>query len=159
MLQAVRPPRQGGLPCPAVRLACSAAIIAVMMAASGCAHFNQTQYFEVRTPPDPITGAVQRNYYKTTLSGTGWMQKKYNMRAAYMSKAALDSLRGAKIEIPVIDMPNQNEEAFNDIKKSYLENAQSAAYVLSGRTDKDPAQKPADENRSLRKARLPEPQR
>ncbi len=148
MLKAICPPRTGGLLCLAARLACTGVIITMMMAASGCAHFKQTQYFEVRNPPDPITGIVQRNYYKTTFSGTGWFQKKYNMRAAYLSKAALDSLRGEPVSIPMIDMPDKNEAAFDDIKKSYLDSAQKAAYVISGRTDKDAEQKPADEKKT-----------
>ena len=135
--------RENGASEGSIRMAGWLALGVVLLGLSGCAHFTQAQYFEVRTPPDPITGKVFRNFYRMTVSGQGSFQKKYNMRAAYISKAALDSLRGEEVKIPIIDMPEENEEAFDSIKKSYLESAESFAYGLSGRKDKTPSEKEA----------------
>lgn len=86
----------------------------------GCASLTQTQYFEVVSPPDPETGEATRNYYKMTITGRGDLLNTYQMNAAYVSKAALDVLRGQGVSIPIVDIPEKNLEKFEAIKTHLL---------------------------------------
>ncbi len=95
-------------------------LLIAMSCIQGCATVTQSQYFAVVEPPDPKTGEIRQNYYRMTVEGRGNILNKYKLSAAYVSKAAIETLRGEEPTIPVIDTPDQNQETFDEIKKHLL---------------------------------------
>ncbi len=96
------------------------------LAAGGCAHFKQVQYFEAVGEPNE-EGVATRQFYRVTISGGGHLVQKYNMNAAYLSAAALETLQGSKPRIPIVDTPDANLRAFDEIKAMFLESLKACA--------------------------------
>lgn len=93
--------------------------LVLVIALSGCVHHSQVQYFEVRTPPDALTGESHRNFYRMTVKGKGNVVGDYEMKSAYLSKAALDTLQGKTIAIPAIDIPNKRLAKFEALRDNF----------------------------------------
>lgn len=117
---------------------CRGAIcFACLFVLMGCAHFKQVQYFEAAYK-DPLTGKEEISYYRATIQGHGISTQKYTMRGAYMSTAAIDVLDNENPEVPIIDRSLQNEEAFGNIKASFL-GALEAYASQTAKGAKDPS--------------------
>lgn len=98
----------------------------------GCATLKQVQYFEVVGDPDPNTGMAPKSYYRMTLEGHGGILVHYTMQGAYLSTAAIDTLNGKTAEIPVIDVPTDNQACFDVVKRAYLQNLANYACNRAG---------------------------
>lgn len=96
---------------------CAAMLLPLL--ASGCAHYKQTQYFEVVGPPNS-DGMSSRNFYRMTVSGDGFALRDYKMNAAYLSTATVDTLQGKTPDLGVIERAKQNEKKFDAIKDNLL---------------------------------------
>lgn len=81
---------------------------------AGCALHEQVQYFEV---VDPQSGGS--NYYRMTIRGHGGWGTDYQMQAGYFSAAAVDVLRGQMPGVPEVDLPVEQDEAFDAIVAKY----------------------------------------
>jgi hypothetical protein len=93
----------------------------LLCSACGCASVKQVQYFEVVGDPDPVTGIAEKGYYRMTVKGQGSILNHYKMKAAYVSTAAIDVLNGKPAEIPVIDIPPDNQYPYDLVKHAYLQ--------------------------------------
>lgn len=112
----------------------------------GCAYFKQVQYFEAVGEPD-ANGVATRQFYRVTITGGGHLVKKYNMNAAYLSGAAIESLQGSKPRIPIVDTPAANAKAFDAIKAQFLDALQDYAKTMNTQLSGSPSGK--DQERRL----------
>lgn len=110
---------------------------------SGCVAHEQRQYFEV---VDPETGNV--NYYRMTIRGGGGLGVDYNLQAGYFSAASVDVLRGRMPDIPEVDLPIENDAAFDALTAKYY----NALSDLSSPAPVDPSV--SIDDAVLRQARL-----
>ena len=80
----------------------------------GCAMHEQVQYFEV---VDAESGNV--NYYRMTVKGHGGLGTDYHMQAGYFSAASVDVLRGQMPNMPEVDLPIEQDAAFDRLVQQY----------------------------------------
>lgn len=104
---------------PGARLRASLCAALLPLLVAGCAHYKQTQYFEVVGPPN-ADGMSSRNFYRMTVSGDGVFLRDYKMNAAYLSTATVDTLQGKTPDLGVIERAKQNEKKFDAIKENLL---------------------------------------
>lgn len=93
---------------------------------AGCAVHDQIQYFEVF---DPESGNV--NYYRMTITGHGALGAEYQMQAGYFSAASVDVLRGQMPAMPEVDLPLEQDAAFDAVVDRYYQSLVGAADGLS----------------------------
>lgn len=82
----------------------------------GCVSHRQQQYFEV---VDPESGNV--NFYRMTIRGGAGLGADYQLQAGYFSAASVDVLRGRIPEIPEVDLPVENDAAFDALTARYYD--------------------------------------
>ncbi len=97
---------------PSEVLICAVAI----MLSHGCASHDQVQYFEVA---DPESGNV--NYYRLSVHGQGGLGVDYHMQAGYFSAASVDVLRGQMPNMPEVDLPVEQQDAFERLTDVYYD--------------------------------------
>lgn len=97
------------------------------MSAVGCASMTQSQYFEVIGSIDPITGEPIKSYYRMSIKGNGNLLSAYNLRATYVSATTVDSFNGKLPTIPVADLPRENENVFDELKREFMDELKSRA--------------------------------
>lgn len=103
------------------------ALLAALIAYSGCTTVSQEQYFEVVGKPDIDTGQVPKAYYKMTVSGSSHMIGKYKMSVGYVSAETIDALQGNIPTIPTADLDEVNNKSIDTMKKTLLEKLESYA--------------------------------
>ncbi|MBN2561638.1 MAG: hypothetical protein JXQ75_11980 [Phycisphaerae bacterium] len=89
-------------------------LIMCMVLVCACAAHEQIQYFEVI---DPELGNV--NYYRMTIRGYGGLGTDYHMQAGYFSAASVDVLRGQMPNMPEVDLPLEQDAAFEQLVSQY----------------------------------------
>lgn len=98
----------------------------------GCASHDQVQYFEVA---DPESGNV--NYYRLSVHGQGGLGVDYHMQAGYFSAASVDVLRGQMPNMPEVDLPVEQQDAFERLTDAYYDALLRFAESLPAPTSQD----------------------
>jgi len=97
--------------------------------AVGCASFKQVQHFEV-VSEDPLTGERTTNFYRMTITGGSSGAVEYKLRAANMSAASVDVLRGQTPFLPEADLPIEQDEQFQRAMSAYYKAMASRSEIL-----------------------------
>lgn len=123
-------------------------LMGILMAGAGCAMHDQVQYFEV---VDPESGNV--NYYRMTVRGHGGFGVDYHLQAGYFSAASVDVLRGQMPNLPEVDLPVEQDAAFDRLVSQYYEALTTAGDRLAASRTGAPPDEGLDDA-VLRQARL-----
>lgn len=113
----------------------------------GCALHDQVQYFEV---VDPESGNI--NYYRLTVRGHGGLGSDYHLQAGYFSAASVDVLRGRMPDMPEVDLPLEQNAAFDQLVDRYYTTLLEAAERPA--TQREPSSTADLDGAVLRQARL-----